>query len=149
VTGNAYLQKTLSGSFLVKNKYLDRLLTEKGMNNEEIWKSVIAARGSVQHLDALTEAEKAVFRTAEEMNMREIVQQAADRQPFICQAQSINLFFRAPISGKYLHETHFLAWKLGVKTLYYLRSSAPIEADKIDVKGFKRDLANEECAVCQ
>jgi ribonucleoside-diphosphate reductase alpha chain len=149
VTGNAYLQKTLSGSFLVKNKYLDRLLTAKGMNTEEVWKSIIAARGSVQHLDALSEAEKAVFRTAEEMNMREIVQQAADRQPFICQAQSINLFFRAPISGKYLHETHFMAWKLGVKTLYYLRSSAPIEADKIDVKGFKRDLANEECAVCQ
>ncbi len=149
ITGNAYLQKTLSGSFLVKNKYLDRLFAAKGIIADEIWKSVIAARGSVQHLDMLTEEEKAVFRTAEEMNMREIVTQAADRQPFICQAQSINLFFRAPISGKYLHESHFLAWKLGVKTLYYLRSSAPIEADKIDVKGFKRDLANEECAVCQ
>lgn len=149
VSGNAYLQKTLSGSFLVKNKYLDKLLAEKGINTEETWKSIIAARGSVQHLDALTEEEKALFRTADEMNMREIVQQAADRQPFICQAQSINLFFRAPISGKYMHETHFLAWKAGVKTLYYLRSSAPIEADKIDMKVTKRDLANEECAVCQ
>jgi ribonucleoside-diphosphate reductase alpha chain len=90
-----------------------------------------------------------VFRTAYEMNMREIVQQAADRQPFICQAQSINVFFPTPISGKYLHDVHFLAWKAGMKSLYYLRSAAPIEAEKINTKVQKRDLANEECAVCQ
>jgi ribonucleoside-diphosphate reductase alpha chain len=147
--GNAYLQKTLSGSFLVKNKYLERLLDEKGMNTTETWKSVIAAKGSVQHLDFLSEDEKKVFRTAYEMNMREIVQQAADRQAYICQAQSLNIFFTTPVSGKYLHEVHMLAWKLGVKSLYYLRSSAPIHADSIDMKSLKRDVATEECAVCQ
>lgn len=149
ITGNAYLQKTLSGSFLVKNKYLERLLESKGKNTSEIWKDVIASKGSVQALECLTEDEKKVFRTGYEMNMREIVQQAADRQPWIDQAQSLNVFFPTPISGKYLHEVHFLAWKLGVKSLYYLRSAAPIEADKINMQSVKRDVANEECAVCQ
>lgn len=149
IAGNAYLQKTLSGSFLVKNKMLERVLETKGANTVEIWKSIIAAKGSVQHLDILTEDEKKVFRTAYEMNMREIVQQAADRQPFICQAQSLNLFFTTPISGKYMDEVHTLAWKTGVKSLYYLRSSAPIEADQIDQKIQKRNVATEECAVCQ
>jgi len=77
------------------------------------------------------------------------VQQAADRQPYIDQAQSLNLFFPTPISGKYLHEVHLMAWELGVKTLYYLRSAAPIQADSINAVSVKRDLANEECAVCQ
>ncbi|MFZ2804126.1 MAG: ribonucleoside-diphosphate reductase subunit alpha [Patescibacteria group bacterium] len=149
ITGNAYLQKTLSGSFLVKNKYLERLLETKGMNTTEVWKDVIAAKGSVEALDILTDEEKAVFRTGYEMNMREIVQQAADRQPWIDQSQSINVFFPTPISGKYLHDVHFLAWKLGVKSLYYLRSAAPIHADSIDAKTVKRDVATEECAVCQ
>lgn len=149
ISGNAYLQKTLSGSFLVKNKHLERVLEAKGANTEEVWQDIIAAKGSVQHLDVLTPEEKKVFRTAYEMNMREIVQQAADRQPYICQAQSINLFFSTPISGKYMHESHFLAWKAGMKSLYYLRSAAPIEAEKINMKVEKRDLANEECAVCQ
>ena len=149
ITGNAYLQKTLSGSFLVKNKFLDRLLTQKGINSAEIWTSITAAKGSVQHLDDLNEEEKKVFRTAYEMNMREIVQQTADRQPYISQSQSINLFFPTPISGKYLHDVHFLAWKLGVKSLYYLRSAAPIQAENISATSTKRDVANEECAVCQ
>ena len=90
-----------------------------------------------------------VFRTGYEMNMREIIQQAADRQPFICQSQSLNVFFPTPISGKYLHDVHFLAWKLGVKSLYYLRSAAPIQAESISAQGVKRDVATEECAVCQ
>lgn len=150
IAGNAYLQKTLSGSFLVKNKYLERLLESKGCNTSEVWKEIIAAKGSVQHLSQLTEQEKVVFRTAYEMNMREMVQQAADRQPYIDQAQSINLFFSTPISGKYLHEAHLLAWKAGMKTLYYLRSAAPIEAEKINREAVKqRDFASEECAVCQ
>ncbi len=150
ISGNAYLQKTLSGSFLVKNKYLEQLLEKKGLNNQEIWKEVIAMKGSVQGLDCLSDEEKAVFRTAYEMNMREIVQQAADRQPYIDQAQSLNVFFPTPISGKYLNEVHFLAWKAGVKTLYYLRSAAPIEAERVDGnRAVQRDFANEECAVCQ
>lgn len=149
ISGNAYLQKTLSGSFLVKNKYLEQFLETKGQNTAETWQKIIADKGSVAGLDFLTDEEKAVFRTAYEMNMREIVQQAADRQPYVCQAQSINLFFSTPISGKYLNDTHMQAWKSGLKTLYYLRSAAPIEADKINVTAAKRDIANEECAVCQ
>ncbi len=150
ISGNAYLQKTLSGSFLVKNKYLERLLETKGINTPEVWKDIIAAKGSVQHLTQLTEEEKVVFRTAYEMNMREVIQQTADRQPFIDQAQSINVFFSTPLSGKYLHDVHFLAWKAGVKTLYYLRSAAPIEAENISRASVKqRDFTNEECAVCQ
>jgi ribonucleoside-diphosphate reductase alpha chain len=149
ISGNAYLQKTLSGSFLVKNPYLEDLLEQKGQNTAEVWQNVIATKGSVAGLDFLTDEEKAVFRTGYEMNMREIVQQAADRQPYICQAQSINLFYTTPVSGKYLNEVHMMAWKEGLKSLYYLRSSAPIEADHINVKSEKRDIANEECAVCQ
>ncbi|MBI2551290.1 ribonucleoside-diphosphate reductase subunit alpha [Candidatus Uhrbacteria bacterium] len=157
ISGNAFLQKTLSGSFLVKNKFLERLLESKGLNNGEVWKEIIAAKGSVQHLKALSDAEKMVFRTGYEMNMREIVEQAADRQPFIDQAQSINLFFATPISGKYMNDTHMLAWKRGLKTLYYLRSEAPIEASRIETANAelvaapaaKRDFTNEECAVCQ
>lgn len=149
IAGNAYLQKTLSGSFLVKNKYLEALLEKKGSNTQEVWQEIIATKGSVQYLECLTDAEKAIFRTGYEMNMREVVQQAADRQPFIDQAQSLNVFFQTPVSGKYMHEVHFLAWKLGVKSLYYLRSSAPIEADKISMKSEKRNLESEECAVCQ
>jgi ribonucleoside-diphosphate reductase alpha chain len=153
IAGNAFLQKTLSGSFLVKNKYLERLLESKGKNTPEVWKEIIAAKGSVQHLPELTEEEKAVFRTGYEINMREVVEQAADRQPFIDQAQSVNLFFETPISGKYMHDVHLLAWKRGMKTLYYLRSSAPIEATRVEAgvaaSVTKRNFATEECAVCQ
>jgi len=133
----------------VKNKHLEAVLTKKGINTDETWKKIIADKGSVQELEGLSDEEKAVFRTGYEMNMREIVQQAADRQPYIDQAQSLNLFFPTPISGKYLHEVHLMAWELGIKTLYYLRSAAPIQADSINAVSVKRDLANEECAVCQ
>ncbi len=149
ISGNAFLQKTLSGSFLYKNKHLERLLESKGQNTIDVWKKVIADKGSVANLPCFNEEERSIFRTPYEMNMRELVQQAADRQPFIDQAQSLNLFFPTPISGKYLHEVHFLAWKLGVKSLYYVRSAAPIHAESIDVQSVKRDVATEECAVCQ
>lgn len=148
IAGNAFLQKTLSGSFLVKNKHLERFLETKQLNTPEVWKEIIAAKGSVQNLPELSNEEKAVFRTSYEMNMREIVEQAADRQPYICQAQSINLFFPLPISAKYLDEVHRLAWKRGMKSLYYLRSAAPIQAGRID-EAPKRNIETEECAVCQ
>lgn len=153
ISGNAFLQKTLSGSFLVKNKHLEALLEEKGLNTSEVWQQIIGDKGSVQNMEALTEEERAVFRTGYEMNMREIVEQAGDRQEWIDQAQSINLFFATPISGKYMDEVHRLAWKRGIKSLYYLRSSAPIESTRINsdagAVAQPRDLANEECAVCQ
>ncbi|MFO0765185.1 MAG: ribonucleoside-diphosphate reductase subunit alpha, partial [Patescibacteria group bacterium] len=149
ISGNAFLQKTLSGSFLYKNKHLVNFLETKGMNTTEVWKQIIADKGSVANVEGLNDDERAVFRTAYEMNMREIVQQAADRQPAIDQAQSLNVFFPTPISGKYLNDVHMLAWKLGVKSMYYLRSAAPIQAERIDGASVKRDVATEECAVCQ
>ncbi len=149
IAGNAYLQKTLSGSFLVKNRFLEKFLEEKGQNTTEVWKRVIADKGSVMNVEGLSEEEKAIFRTGYEMNMREIVQQAADRQPHIDQAQSLNLFFQTPVSGKYMNDVHMLAWKSGIKSLYYLRSSAPIHAESINMQSTKRDVATEECAVCQ
>ncbi len=155
ISGNAYLQKTLSGSFLVKNKHLERLLEQKGCNTQEVWSTIIAEKGSVQDLSVLSDEEKAVFRTGYEMNMREIVEQAADRQQFIDQSQSINLFFATPISGKYLNDVHQLAWKRGMKSLYYLRSASAIQArsisdaDALAPSTPARNFATEECAVCQ
>jgi ribonucleoside-diphosphate reductase alpha chain len=156
ISGNAYLQKTLSGSFLVKNQYLEKLLDEKGLNNNDTWRSIIDHKGSIQHLDFLSDEEKAVFKTAYELNMMEIVQQAGDRQKYICQAQSLNIFLRSPISGKYLNELHLKAHEVGVKSMYYLRSEAAIEADKIDSSSVRRQVGAttnsnnfEECTMCQ
>lgn len=149
IAGNAYLQKTLSGSFLVKNPSLERLLEEKGQNTPEVWRKIIEHKGSVQRLDFLDAEEKKIFKAAYELNMMELVQQAADRQKYICQAQSLNLFFKSPISGKQLHEVHLKAHELGVKTLYYLRSESVIEADSIDSTSVRRQVADEECAACQ
>jgi ribonucleoside-diphosphate reductase alpha chain len=150
IAGNAYLQKTLSGSFLVKNPYLENLLADKGKDTPEVWRRIIEAKGSVQSLDFLSDEEKAVFKTAYELNMKELIIQAADRQKYICQSQSLNLFFASPISGKHLNEVHLLAHELGVKTLYYLRSESIIEADAIDSTSVRRQVANfEECSVCQ
>lgn len=156
IAGNAYLQKTLSGSFLVKNPYLEKVLETKGKNDQETWRAIIAAKGSVQDLDCLTDEEKKIFKTAYELNMMEVVLQAADRQKYICQAQSLNLFFRSPISGKFLNEVHLKAHELGVKTLYYLRSESVIEADSVDSAYVRRQVGTatnggnyEECTVCQ
>lgn len=149
IAGNAYLQKTLSGSFLVKNPSLEKLLEEKGQNTPEVWRKIIEHKGSVQKLDFLDAEEKKIFKAAYELNMMELVQQAADRQKYICQAQSLNLFFKSPISGKQLHEVHLKAHELGVKTLYYLRSESVIEADSIDSTSVRRQVADEECAACQ
>lgn len=143
IAGNAYLQKTLSGSFLVKNVYLENLLKEKGQNTAKVWKSIIKNAGSVQQLDFLTEEEKKLFKTAYELDQRFIVKQAAARQKHICQAQSLNLFFgrteKGDIDGKYLHEVHYQAWETGVKTLYYLRSDSVLSAK----------INTEECVACQ
>lgn len=132
---NAYRQDTLSGSYLNKNKYLVKLFKEKGIEDtQEIWSSIIANHGSVQHLDILTDEEKEVFKTAIEIDQRWIVEHAADRQVFIDQGQSVNLFFKPDTNVKYLHATHFLAWKLKLKTLYYCRSEKIGKADKISQK---------------
>lgn len=149
IAGNAYVQKTLSGSFLVKNPYLEELLESKGKNNMETWNQVIEGKGSIMGLDCLSKEEKDIFKTAYEINMTSVIRQAADRQKYICQSQSLNLFFKAPVSGKYLNEVHLLAHELGVKTLYYLRSESVIEADSVDRKSERRSIDFDECAACQ
>ena len=126
---NAGTAGTSKGVALRKNPRLDRILTESGRNSPEIWQSIVREQGSVQHLDMLSAEEKEVFKTAFEIDQREIVRQAADRQKYIDQSQSLNLFFTQDASPKYVNETHLLAHKLGVKTLYYLRSTAPLRAD--------------------
>ena len=131
---NAYTHRTRAGSFLVKNKYLTQLLDEKGQNNESTWTSIITKKGSVQHLPFLTEGEKAVFKTADELDQNWVVQHAADRQPFICQGQSVNLFFPAGAEKSYVNKVHLKAWKEGLKGLYYLRTEAKQRAENVSEK---------------
>ena len=134
---NAYRQDTLSGAFLNKNKYLDKLVlakVEEGetkLSYDEIWSSIIANDGSAQHLKFLTTDEKDVFKTAMEIDQRWIIEHAADRQNYIDQAQSLNVFFRPDTNIVYLHAVHFLAWKRGLKTMYYCRSEKLGKADKV------------------
>ncbi len=121
---NAFTHKTLSGSFAVRNRYLERLLEEKGKNTDDIWSSIFTNEGSVQHLDFLTEDEKDVFKTAFEIDQRWLIEHCADRTPFVCQAQSLNIFLPADVHKKDLHRIHWDAWKKGVKSLYYCRSKS-------------------------
>ena len=131
---NAYTHRTRAGSFLVKNKYLKRLLEEKGQNNDSIWTSIITKKGSVQHLPFLTEGEKAVFKTADELDQMWVVQHAAERQRFICQGQSVNLFFPSGAKKSYVNKVHFNAWKQGLKGLYYLRTESKQRAENVSEK---------------
>jgi ribonucleoside-diphosphate reductase alpha chain len=144
---NAYRQDTLSGSFFTKNRYLDEILTKlckqnPKLNYEEIWSSITANDGSVQHLDCLNDWQKDVFKTSMEIDQRWVVEHAADRQQFIDQGQSLNLFFRPNTNIKYLHAVHFLAWKRGLKTLYYCRSEKIGKADKVARK-IERQIIEE------
>ena len=128
---NAYTQKTKSGSHLHKNKYLEQLLEDKGANTDNVWKEIVANKGSVQHLDLLTDHEKEVFKTAVEINQAWIIEHASMRQEFICQSQSVNLFFPPDVNKGDLHNIHMLAWAKNLKTLYYLRSEAISRADNV------------------
>jgi len=142
---NAYRQDTLSGSFLNKNRWLDAVLRKKETNEEklqDIWSSIIANDGSVQHLDILDENEKAVFKTSMEIDQRWVIDLAADRQQYIDQAQSLNVFFRPDSHIKYIHAIHFMAWKKGLKTMYYLRSEKIGKADKVS-KRIEREVIKE------
>lgn len=147
---NAYLQKTMSGSFLVKNKYLEELLESKDRNTEKVWSDIITNGGSVQHLDWLDDYEKEVFKTAIELDQRWIVDFAGDRADSICQSQSVNLFFPATANIPYLHAVHFLAWKRGVKSLYYLRSESLRTADNVSKKIELKDILDgSTCLACE
>ncbi len=124
IAANAYTHKTLSGSFPVKNKFLIALLEEKGKNTDDVWSDIFTSEGSVQHLDFLSDEEKDVFKTAFEIDQKWVIEHSADRTPFVCQAQSVNLFLPANVHKKELHDLHFQAWKKGLKSLYYCRSKS-------------------------
>ena len=147
---NAYTQKTKSGSHLHKNKYLEQLLEDKGANTDNVWKEIVANKGSVQHLDLLTDHEKEVFKTAVEINQAWIIEHASMRQEFICQSQSVNLFFPPDVNKGDLHNVHMLAWAKNLKTLYYLRSEAISRADNVSSQ-VKREIIfeQEDCLSCE
>jgi ribonucleoside-diphosphate reductase alpha chain len=153
---NAYTHRTRAGSFLVKNPELDKVfdnyLDEK--EKEEAWNSVILNQGSVQHLDFLSDWERSVFKTAFELDQRWVVEHAGGRQEFICQGQSVNLFFPAGSNKNYVLMTHIKAWKMGLKALYYLRTNAGVDPEKVSAKVERvalADYAEEEgeCLSCQ
>lgn len=142
IAANVFLQKTLSGSFTVRNRHLQKLLAEKGQDNEDVWSSITLNKGSVQKLDFLTEQEKAVYKTAFELDQRWVVEHAADRAQYICQSQSVNVFLPANVHKRDLHQIHFMAWKRGVKSLYYCRSLSIQRADTVSEKVERMDIAN-------
>ena len=160
---NAYRQDTLSGAHLNKNKFLDAIIktaceNDKELDYDEVWSSIIANDGSVQHLEWMDEWTKDVFKTSMEIDQRWVIEHAADRQQFIDQAQSINIFFRPDVNVKYLHAIHFMAWKMGLKTLYYCRSEKIGKADKVSKRIERqvmeeidlKQLATEEvCIACE
>jgi ribonucleoside-diphosphate reductase alpha chain len=141
IPANIYTHKTLSGSFAVKNPYLEQVLEAKGKNTESVWSSILKNEGSVQHLDCLSEDEKNVFKTAFEIDQRWIIELAADRTPLICQAQSLNIFIPGDVDKWDLHMLHWMAWERGVKSLYYCRSKSVQRA------GFAGDEGKAEGAI--
>ena len=160
ISGNSYMHKTLSGSFNVRNRHLRKLLKEKGYDNDETWSSITVKEGSVQHLDCLNQDEKNVFKTAFELDQRWIIELAADRTPYIDQAQSVNIFLPANVHKRDLHQIHFMAWKLGMKSLYYCRSKSIQRAEDVSTKesGFAKIQVDQnlqssndydECLACQ
>jgi ribonucleoside-diphosphate reductase alpha chain len=164
IAANVFLQKTLSGSFTVRNRSLQKLLANYGRDDDETWSSITLNKGSVQHLGFLTQHEKDVYKTAFELDQRWIIEHAADRTPFICQSQSVNIFLPANVAKRDLHRIHYQAWKKGVKSLYYCRSLSIQRADNVSEKAVRLDeftlptvaapaAANqandEECLACQ
>ena len=139
---NVFRQDTLSGAYIQKNKFLKKALADLGMDNQKTWASITGNDGSVQHLD-IPDDIKEVFKTAIEIDQRWLVDLAADRQPYIDQGQSLNLFFRPDVNVKYLHACHFLAWKQGLKSLYYCRSDKLRKADKVGMQIERKRLEDE------
>ena len=150
---NAFSQKTKSGTSLQKNEYLEAILQDIEMDNDEVWRSIVTKGGSVQHLDFLDDYTKDVFKTAVEIDQRWVIDLAADRQKEICQSQSLNVFFPANISKQELHAVHMMSWKKKVKTLYYLRSEAYKRADNVSEQALRQmvlsSIDENECLSCQ
>jgi ribonucleoside-diphosphate reductase alpha chain len=159
IPANIYTHKTLSGAISVRNPHLARLLRAKGADTPEVWQSIIEHEGSVAHLDMLSEQDKLVFRTAFEIDQRWVIELAADRTPFICQSQSINVYLPADIDKWDLHMLHWTAWKRGLKSLYYCRSKSISRASFVGQQGDKVSQTDglkasvradyEECLACQ
>jgi len=158
IPANVYTHKTLSGSFTVKNPYLEKLLDEKGINTPGVWASILEHEGSVQHLKELDEHEKAVFKTAFELDQRWVIEHAAERTPYVCQSQSLNIFLPGDVDKWDLHMLHWSAWEKGVKSLYYCRSKSVQRAayanasEKSDMEKSMEDAAPtdyDECLACQ
>jgi len=146
---NAFTHRTRAGAHLIKNKYLVKVLEEMDKNTDEVWKTIINNEGSVQHLDFLDDDTKAVFKTAFELDQGWVVDHASDRQVWICQGQSVNLFFPAGAAKSYVNSTHIRAWKKGLKGLYYFRTSAAVQADKVGQQVQRSALKDaEECLSC-
>lgn len=149
---NAFTHRTRAGTFLTKNKYLDQLLLSKKLSEtqyEEVWQSIIIHEGSVQHLDLLTDQEKQIFKTAFEIDQQWIISHAGDRQVHICQGQSTNLFFPSGSSKSYVNACHLQAWKQGLKSVYYLRTTAGTQAEKISKPVIKQVTKLDECIACE
>ena len=145
---NAYRQDTLSGSSINRNRFLDAVLSEYDVDKEEVWQSIVAHDGSVQHLEWMTQQDKDVFKTSMEIDQQWIVQHAADRQEYIDQAQSVNLFFRPEDSIEYINNVHVQAWKRGLKTLYYCRSEKLKKADSVNKKIERRIMSAADDSAC-
>jgi len=157
IPANIYSHKTLSGTFAVKNPYLEKVLDERGQNTDAVWTSILANEGSVQHLSFLSDHEKAVFKTAFEIDQRWIIELAADRTPLICQSQSLNVFLPGDVDKWDLHMLHWRAWEMGVKSLYYCRSKSVQRAQfaggeelkSVIEDGPKERVDYDECLACQ
>jgi ribonucleoside-diphosphate reductase alpha chain len=145
---NAFVHRTRAGSYLVRNKYLEKHLNEINKNDDATWSSIISHRGSVRHLDFLDVKIKAVFRTAMEIDQDWVIRHAADRQKYICQGQSVNLFFPANASRAYINRTHISAWKNGLKGLYYLRTEASSSTEEVGKKVDRVALKDAEPVAC-
>ncbi|AUW57636.1 ribonucleotide-diphosphate reductase subunit alpha [Sphingobium sp. SCG-1] len=162
IPANIYTHKTLSGSFSIKNPYLEKLLQDKSKDSTNVWNSILENGGSIQHLDFLSQEEKDVFKTSFEIDQRWLLELAADRTPYIDQAQSLNLFIPADVDKWDLLMLHYRAWELGIKSLYYLRSKSVqragfaggVEADNTpDLKKIELTTGEttdyDECLACQ
>ena len=155
---NVFTHKTLTGSYKVKNKYLEELLEKKGINNEQTWKDIAAAEGSVKDLEKLTEEEKEVFKTAPELDQRWVIEHAYQRQKYICQAQSVNLFFEPPpatapqeVHNEYLEYVNHVHWTGAnkLKSMYYLRTTAARNTENVNIKIPRINLEEQECLSCE
>jgi ribonucleoside-diphosphate reductase alpha chain len=154
IKSNAYVHNTRAGAHTIRNKYLVTALREHGLDDPKTWRSIVANDGSVQHLEGLPDDVKAVFKTAFEIDQSWVVRHAADRQPSICQGQSVNLFFPSGSSRAYVNRVHLEAYKRGLKGLYYFRTESIAKADKVGEQIQRVALGDaqatqEECVACQ